>query len=314
MEQKVALAILLITSIVLGSIGGVTSSLLGTRTGPQGPQGEQGPAGMTGATGATGLTGATGATGLTGATGATGPAGPAGADGANGADGADGSVWWNGPGAPDSSLGVDGDFYLDLNNGDVYNRISGSWTLVANIQGPDGPQGEQGPAGPQGDTGPQGPQGDTGPQGPQGDTGLPGADGINSIITVIYNRNSTIFETQSYPAMQWVNMSELDSSMMINIDIQQNSRLLIQFSASISIISPGSLQTRIVVDNTYTSTVSMNSVSSASTGTIKFSDHIEFVTDPLNTGTHTINLQVLRENGSPIILDRTITIMEINSP
>jgi len=299
MEQKVALAILLITSIILGSIGGVTSSLLSTRAGPQGPQGAIGPAGPAGATGSTGPAGATGATGLTGATGSTGPAGPA------GADGADGSVWWNGTSAPSPSLGVDGDFYLDLGNGDVYNKISGLWTLVANIQGPEGPQGEQGPAGL---------QGDTGPQGPQGDTGLPGADGVNSIIQVIYNRNSTIFETQSYPAMQWVNMSELDSSMMINIDVQQNSRVLIQFSASISIISPGSLQTRIVVDNTYTSTVSVNSVSSASIGLIKFSDHIEFVTDPLDTGIHTINLQVLKENGSPTILDRTVTVMEINGP
>jgi hypothetical protein len=57
----------------------------------------------------------------------------------------------------------------------------------------------------------------------------------------------------------------------------------------------------------------MNSVSSASTGVIKLSDHIEFVTDPLTAGTHTVNLQVLRENGSPTILDRTITVMEINS-
>jgi hypothetical protein len=311
MEQKVALAILLITSIILGSIGGVTSSLLGTRIGPQGPQGEQGPAGATGATGPAGPAGATGATG---------PAGPAGATGAAGADGVDGSVWWNGTGAPDSGVGVEGDYYLDVDNGDVYNKISGSWAWVANIQGPEGSQGEQGPQGDQGPQGEQGLQGiqgekgDQGDQGPQGEQGLPGADGINSIIQVIYSRNSTIFETQSYPTMQWVNMSELDSSMVINIDVQQNSRLLIQFSASISITSPGSLQTRIIVDDIYTSIVSVSSVSSASSGIIKFPDHIEFVTDPLNTGIHTINLQVLRESSSPAILDRTITVMEITSP
>jgi hypothetical protein len=114
--------------------------------------------------------------------------------------------------------------------------------------------------------------------------------------------------------MQWVNMSELDSSMMININVQQNSRLLIQFSASISITSPGSLQTRIVVDNFYNSTVSMISTGSSSTGIIKLPNHIEFLTDPLNSGIHTVNLQVLRENGSPIILDRTSAIMEITGP
>jgi hypothetical protein len=109
-------------------------------------------------------------------------------------------------------------------------------------------------------------------------------------------------------------MSELDSSMVININVQQYSRLLIQFSASISIDPPGSLQTRIVVDNNFNSTVCLNSVGSSSTGLMRFLNHIEFLTDPLTIGTHTINLQILRENGTPTILDRTITVMEIASP
>ena len=131
---------------------------------------------------------------------------------------------------------------------------------------------------------------------------------------LIQSRNTTIFETQSYGTMQWVNMSDLDSTMMININVQQNSKLLIQFSASISINGPASLQTRIVVDNNYISTVSKNSVGSSSTGIMTLSNHIEFLTDPLNSGAHIINLQILRENGSPTILDRTITIMEIAGP
>ncbi len=177
--------------------------------------------------------------------------------------------------------------------------------------GLDGSQGPAGPAGPQGEQGLLGPQGE---QGPQGVEGPPGTDGSNSIIQAIQSRNTTIYETQSYTAMQWVNMSELDPSMMMNINVQQNSRLLIQFSASISIDPPGSLQTRIVLDNYYNSTVSMNSVGSSSAGIIKLPNHIEFLTDPLNSGVHTINLQILRENGSPEILDRTITIMEIAGP
>ena len=331
MEQRSALAILLITSILLGLAGGLTAAFIAARPGPQGeqgatgqgglqgpvgpagPQGEQGLAGPQGEQGPAGEQGVQGIQGEQGPQGPQGPAGPAGTDGAanndiykkasgawvketNIAAGANGATWLSGSGAPGSSLGNDGDYYLDTDTGDVYNKATGTWTVITNINGE---QGEQGPQG---------------PQGPQGEQGPPGTDGTNSIIQVIYSRNSTIFETQSYATMQWVNMSELDSSMIININVQQNSRLLIQFSASISITSPGSLQTRIVVDNIYISTVSVNSVSSASTGIIKFSDHIEFVTDPLNTGIHSINLQVLRENGSPTILDRTITVMEITSP
>ncbi len=176
------------------------------------------------------------------------------------------------------------------------------------VDGQDGSQGPVGPAGPQGEQGLPGPEGEQGPQGVQG---IPGTDGSNSVIQAIQNKNTTILYTQSYTSMQWANISDLDSTMMININVQQNSRLLIQFSASISIDPPGSLQTRIVLDNNYNSTVSKNSVSSSSTGIITFPNHIEFLTDPLNSGSHTINLQILRENGSPIILDRTLTVIEI---
>ena len=186
-----------------------------------------------------------------------------------------------------------------------------------------GPQGEQGPPGKdgvdgqdgsQGPVGPAGPQGEQGLPGPQGAQGIAGTDGSNSIIQAVQNKNNTILDTQSYTSMQWANISDLDTTMRTNINVQQNSRLLIRFSASISIDPPGSLQTRIVVDNNYNSTVSENSVSSSSTGIITFPNHIEFLTDPLNSGTHTINLQILRESGSPTILDRTITIIEIAGP
>jgi hypothetical protein len=177
--------------------------------------------------------------------------------------------------------------------------------------GEDGVDGIQGPAGP---TGPQGEQGTTGPQGEQGPQGLegnPGTDGINSILQTIQNRNSTIQNTENYTAMEWLNMSDSDSSMMITIDVQQSSRLLIQFSATISLEPPGSLRTRIVVDNNFNSTESVSSVGPPSAGVFKFPSHIEFLTEPLNIGSHTINLQLLRENGSPIILERTLTVIEI---
>jgi Major tropism determinant N-terminal domain len=52
-----------------------------------------------------------------------------------GQDGQDGSVWRNGNGPPNNSLGINGDYYLDDNNGDVYLKSSGTYSVVANIQG-----------------------------------------------------------------------------------------------------------------------------------------------------------------------------------
>jgi hypothetical protein len=187
------------------------------------------------------------------------------------------------------------------------------------LPGQDGTDGLQGETGPAGSTGPQGAQGTTGSQGeqgeqgPQGLQGIPGTDGSNSILQLIQTRNTTAYNTGSYTLMEWFNMSDSDSSMIITFDVQQNSRLLIQFSASVLLEPPGSLRTRIVVDNNFNSTESVTSVGPPSAGTFKFPSHIEFLTDPLGSGTHTIQLQILRENGSPIILDRTLTVMEIAS-
>lgn len=79
--------------------------------GPQGPQGPQGPAGANGTNGT---------------------------NGTNGANGTNGSTWRNGSGVPSNSLGVDGDYYLNATNGDVYLKASGTYSVVANIKGADG--------------------------------------------------------------------------------------------------------------------------------------------------------------------------------
>ena len=60
-----------------------------------------------------------------------GPQGQPGSDGV-------GSEWITGAGAPSNSLGENGDLYLDTTNGDVYQKFSGSWTLVANLAGTNG--------------------------------------------------------------------------------------------------------------------------------------------------------------------------------
>jgi hypothetical protein len=67
--------------------------------------------------------------------------GPAGPTGAAGAAGAAGSVWRNGTSAPTSGLGINGDLYLNDTTGDVSQKISGTYTVIANIMGPTGAAG-----------------------------------------------------------------------------------------------------------------------------------------------------------------------------
>ncbi|MFL0810289.1 MAG: DNRLRE domain-containing protein [Agarilytica sp.] len=115
---------------------------------------------------------------------------------AEAAGGTGGVKWITDIGAPEMSVGANGDNYLDLSNGDFYQKISGIWQLLANLTGPEGaqgasgepgPQGEQGVSGavgPKGDQGPRGPQGiagEIGPLGMQGPQGLPGPQGIQGL-------------------------------------------------------------------------------------------------------------------------------------
>lgn len=116
---------------VIVSIDGDLSSGTGTYSDWQinvaGEQGQQGPIGPVGPIGPSG-----------GPAGPTGPAGPA------------GSVLRNGNGVPSDSIGVNGDYYLNDLNGDVYVRESGTYAVVANFAGPAGATGSTGPTGPQG--------------------------------------------------------------------------------------------------------------------------------------------------------------------
>jgi uncharacterized protein YjbI with pentapeptide repeats len=68
-----------------------------------------------------------------------GSAGTPGTAGAPGAAGARGSLWSTGTGAPSlNSSQQAGDLYLDTASGNVYQLVSGSWTLEGNIEGPSG--------------------------------------------------------------------------------------------------------------------------------------------------------------------------------
>ena len=134
----------------------------------------KGPQGIAGPPGSAGPQGPAGNTGSQGPAGATGP------------QGTPGEKWSSGGGPPVGTAPgpIIGDWYLDTNTGDVYEKTSGTgWTLRGNIKGskgdpgPTGAQGTQGPAGATGATGPQGATGAQGPQGVKGDPGATGATG-----------------------------------------------------------------------------------------------------------------------------------------
>ena len=150
-----------------------TTAVSWNQTGPVGP------------TGATGPTGPAGPAGATGPAGPAGPAGPTGPAGANGTNGTNGNTILNGTGAPASSLGNNGDFYIDTAADVLYGpKAGGTWPSTGvSLVGP------QGPAGP---TGPQGPAGSAGSYACTTDGGAPGTvqvsytTGSNNAVTFTY--------------------------------------------------------------------------------------------------------------------------------
>ena len=90
--------------------------------------------------------------------GSAGTNGTNGTNGSNGSAGAPGAVWRSGSGAPSNGTGIDGDFYLNTANSDVYQRSAGTYSVVVNIKGSTGAAGADGS---------------------DGADGLPGADGAD---------------------------------------------------------------------------------------------------------------------------------------
>ncbi len=105
-----------------------------SQTGPAGEAGGIGPQGEQGVQGAPGMNGSDGKDG---------------SDGRDGDDGEDGNTIRNGPSAPDDSIGLIGDFYLDTSTSTLYGpKADVGWGQGFSLVGPQGPQGPQGPAGP----------------------------------------------------------------------------------------------------------------------------------------------------------------------
>ena len=85
-------------------------------------RGAQGEQGIQGERGERGLKGDRGDAGLTG------PAGPQGSIGLSGA------IWYDGIGAPETSLGVINDYYLNIFNGDIYKKRSNNyWERISSF-------------------------------------------------------------------------------------------------------------------------------------------------------------------------------------
>jgi hypothetical protein len=132
-------------ALILSSIAIILAgyTIIAETEGPQGPaglQGEQGPQGIQGEQGIQGPEGLEGPEGDQGAQGEQGPwgytgiQGEEGPQGEQGIAGTDGTTWYNGTGEPDGSLGVIGDFYLDLDSGRIYKKTGAStWEYLVTL-------------------------------------------------------------------------------------------------------------------------------------------------------------------------------------
>lgn len=94
----------------------------------------------------------------------------------------------SGGGVPASSIGINGDFYIDIKNANLYGpKTKGAWKIATSLRSPEtknittpvsGPAGAVGAKGATGDRGLTGATGPAGNTGAKGDTGLTGAPGL----------------------------------------------------------------------------------------------------------------------------------------
>lgn len=90
-----------------------------------------------------------------------------------GGNGSNGNTILSGNSSPSATVGINGDFYLNLGNNSLYGpKISGSWPANGILLV--GPKGEKGDTGARGDVGPKGEPGQKGDPGIKGENGLKG--------------------------------------------------------------------------------------------------------------------------------------------
>ena len=101
--------------------------------------------------------------------------------------------------------------------------------------------------------------------------------------------------------------------MELVISIQENSRLLVEFTATHEMETPSSIWARIIIDDSLISTRYMLSVATPASVSTYSCGHLEFLTQELVAGEHDIHIQFLIEDGNPMIFDRVLTVIEIAS-
>lgn len=107
-----------------------------------GKDGKDGADGKDGSDGRDGKNGKNGKDGRDGSKGEKGDRGPQGLAGKNGKNGKDGTRWFSSRREPKYDLGKVGDFYINSDNGDYFEKTSTlGWTRKGNLRGPSGPAG-----------------------------------------------------------------------------------------------------------------------------------------------------------------------------
>jgi hypothetical protein len=104
--------------------------------------------------------------------------------------------------------------------------------------------------------------------------------------------------------------------MKLVIDVQNQSRILAEFIGSVNLTSPASLWIRLVVDRHLYSIVSTAAVGSIGPLTVSHSIPIQvkLLTGALSQGQHTIEVEFLRDEGTPVILGRSLYVTEFLTP
>jgi len=100
----------------------------------------------------TDIRGADGVDGQPGEDGQDGAQGPEGPEGPAGTPGTPGEKWYVADVDPLPTEGIDGDLALNTVSNDYFEKQSGTWILLGNLKGADGPAGPTGPTGPEGPT------------------------------------------------------------------------------------------------------------------------------------------------------------------
>ena len=101
--------------------------------------------------------------------------------------------------------------------------------------------------------------------------------------------------------------------MRIVMNVQNQSRIFAKFMSTLELGAETQIILRIIVDNLFYEGF-MYRLGDPSTAAWIVPCYVEFLTDPLAAGQHTVEMQFQRDISIPIVLGRTMTVMEITSP